>query len=191
MRRVIWTLIVLLAIAAIIVVVTKGIGFTSRRVPSSIEVKVMTSARHWAIPSAARDKTNPVPATPDVLRQGMSHFADHCAICHANTGSGSTPIGQSLFPPSPDMREPRTQTLTDGELFYIIEHGVPFTGMPAWSIGTPEGETASWTLVRFIRHLPQLTEKEMNDMEKLTPKSEGQKEEDRRVNDFLKGRGGS
>jgi mono/diheme cytochrome c family protein len=191
MRRVLWTLVVLLAIAAIVVVVTKGIGFTSRRVPAAIEVTVMTSARNWAIPSAMRAKANPVPATQDVIRLGMSHFADHCSICHANTGSGSTLIGQSLFPPAPDMREPRTQGLTDGELFYIIEHGVPFTGMPAWSNGTPEGETASWTLVRFIRHLPQLTEKEMNDMEKLNPKSEGQKEEDRRINDFLKGRGGT
>src|SRR5262245_35247464 len=43
------------------------------------------------------------------------------------------------------MRLPATQSLTDGELFWIIEHGVRFTGMPGWSTGTKEGEVASCT----------------------------------------------
>ena len=104
-----------------------------------------------------------------VLAAGLAHFADHCATCHANDGSGQTAIGRKLYPRAPDMRGPATQRLTDGELFYIIENGVRLTGMPAWGgPGTAEG---SWHLVHFIRHLPKLTAEEKAQMEALNPKS--------------------
>jgi mono/diheme cytochrome c family protein len=118
----------------------------------------------------------------------MAHWADHCASCHANDGSGATPIGSGLYPSVPDMRKARTQDLSDGELFYVIERGVPFTGMPAWGNGTPEGERQSWQLVRFIRHLPQLTAGEIGQMEKLNPKSPAQEKRDRAIQDFLSGK---
>ena len=69
------------------------------------------------------------------------------------------------------MRQGRTQNLTDGELFWIIENGIRFTGMPAWSTGTQEGEQASWNLVHFIRRLPKLTPEEIKEMESLNPKA--------------------
>jgi hypothetical protein len=69
------------------------------------------------------------------------------------------------------MRGAATQQLTDGELFYVIEHGVRFTGMPAWGTGTPAGEESTWHLVQFIRHLPQLTEAELDAMKQLNPRS--------------------
>lgn len=47
-------------------------------------------------------------------------------------------MGRSFYPPAPDMRAARTQQLSDGELFSIIEHGIRLTGMPAWGTGTPE-----------------------------------------------------
>ena len=87
------------------------------------------------------------------------------------------------------MRRPGTQSLSDGELFYIIEHGVRLTGMPAWGDGSPESELASWHLVRFIRHLPTLSDAEIAEMEALNPKSpeEWRGEEDARR--FLEGSG--
>src|SRR5215204_5096493 len=84
----------------------------------------------------------------------MAHFADHCAVCHGNDGRGDTEMGRGLYPKAPDMRLDATQQLSDGELFYIIEHGIRFTGMPGWRTGTTAGEESSWHLVRFIRHLP-------------------------------------
>ena len=92
-----------------------------------------------------------MPASPESVKKGLEHFADHCAMCHANDGSGAAEMGRGLYPRVPDMRLPATQSLTDGELFYIIENGVRLTGMPAWGTGTPEGEEATWHLVRFIR----------------------------------------
>lgn len=152
-----------------------------------MEARVALAARAWLIPPAARTAVNPVPATPEVVEAGLAHWADHCATCHANDGSGDTALGRSLYPPAPDMRGGRTQGMTDGELFYIIEQGVPLTGMPAWSTGTDDGATASWELVRFIRHLPSLTSDDLSRMAALNPRSAAQIENERRLQDFLKG----
>jgi mono/diheme cytochrome c family protein len=144
-------------------------------------------ARRLAIPAAARDRQNPVPQSPEAIRDGLEHFADHCAICHGNDGSGQTDIGQGLYPKAPDMRLPATQELTDGELFYLIENGVPLTGMPAWDTGTPEGEEGSWRLVRFTRHLLELSAEEIAEMEALNPKSPEEWRQQMEIEEFLRG----
>jgi mono/diheme cytochrome c family protein len=163
-------------------------GISARPAPSAMEVAVADRLRALAIPSAASARTNPVPETPEVLAEGRAHFADHCASCHANDGTGKSSMGEFLSPRAPDLRLPATQELSDGTLFYIIENGVKLTGMPAWATGTPEGEAASWRLVRFIRHLPSLSEAEIEEMESLNPKTPEewrQAEEERK---FLEGR---
>ena len=97
------------------------------------------------------------------MAEARDHFADHCAQCHANDGSGQTQINAGLYPPAPDMREEGTQKLTDGELLYIIKNGIRFTGMPGWG---GEGEE-NWKLVLFIRHLPDLTPSEIELMREI------------------------
>jgi mono/diheme cytochrome c family protein len=146
-------------------------GISSRAQPGYVETVVARSLRHLAIPRSAREQKNPVERTPDVVAEGMAHFADHCAGCHANNGSGDTEIGRGLYPKPPDMRLNDTQSLSDGELFYIIENGVRFTGMPAWSTGDEEGGHGTWHLVHFIRELPHLTSEQIDQMKKLNPQS--------------------
>jgi mono/diheme cytochrome c family protein len=121
----------------------------------------------------------------------MAHFADHCAVCHANDGSGDTEMGRGLYPRAPDMRRTATQALSDGALFYIIENGVRLTGMPAWGTGTAEGEQASWHLVQFIRHLPTLTEGELTEMRTMNPKSADEWREEEEARRFLEGASGA
>jgi mono/diheme cytochrome c family protein len=149
----------------------KSTGLSTRVEPGRIEALVARSARSMAIPSSARVLPNPIPLSADVIAEGMAHYADHCATCHANDGSGKTEMGQGLYPRAPDMRLPATQELSDGELFYVIEHGIRFTGMPGWGTGTATGELASWQLVHFMRHLPNLTPAELDAMKDRNPRS--------------------
>jgi mono/diheme cytochrome c family protein len=159
----------LLATATAVWLWSTGIG--SRAAPGPVETAAGRVVRSAMIPSGARDLPNPEPATSENIRAGLEHWADHCATCHANNGSGDVEIGRSLYPPAPDMRLAATQRLTDGELFYIIENGVKLTGMPAWGTDTPEGARDSWHLVQFIRRLPQLSEAELAEMEEMNPRS--------------------
>jgi mono/diheme cytochrome c family protein len=150
-------------------VYVRGHGFDARAQPGALETAIATRLRSAAIPREAREKKNPLEQTEETFRDGLAHFADHCAVCHGNDGSGDTDFGRGLYPKPPDLRGDATQKLTDGELFYIIERGVPLTGMPGFGTGTPEGEAGSWHLVQFIRRLPKLTAEELEHMAELNP----------------------
>lgn len=177
----------LLLIAAVGVVYLTTTGLTARPEPGRIEAALAGTALRLAIPGEVRARQNPVPRSPDVIAEGMAHFADHCAVCHANDGSGNTDMGRNLYPKAPDMRVATTQDLTDGELFWIIENGIRFTGMPGWSSGTKEGEETSWHLVHFIRHLPTISEPELERMEALNPKPPAEIRQQIEEERFLRG----
>ncbi len=162
-------------------------GFSARDQPTAIEAFIAGRLRHLAVPRSARQAQNPIPATPEVLVEARAHFADHCALCHANDGSGQTEIGQNLYPKAPDMRQSGTQSLSDGEMFYIIHNGIRLTGMPAWGESTPEKELESWKLVHFIRHLPDISQEELAEMKKLNPKTQHEWEEEEEIRRFLQG----
>jgi mono/diheme cytochrome c family protein len=188
-RRIGWGLLLALGLVILAGFGTYGVGLSARRSAWPGEQRLTRLVRAWTLPRAYRRMTNPVPATAESLRAGMVHWADHCAICHANNGSGQVTVGRGLFPPAPDLRAPATQGLSDGALFYAIEDGVPFTGMPAWATGTEAGVRTSWELVLFIRHLPVLTAEELMEMERLNPKSPAQLEQEHRIREFLEGAG--
>jgi mono/diheme cytochrome c family protein len=177
---------VVVALMAGVFILTQSRGFSAREQPSGIEKAVAQMARSQALPAGILTKKNPVPLSPEILAEGRAHWADHCASCHGNDGSGQTPMGQHLYPPAPDMRMADTQQKSDGELFYVIENGIRMTGMPAW--GAPgQDETPSWHLVHFIRHLPQLTVEEKAEMQKLNPKGPDDRKEEEEEEKFLKG----
>jgi len=147
-------------------------GLRGQPEPGALETLVARSVRGLAIPGDIKGLANPLPGTGENVRAGMEHFARYCAMCHSNDGSGQTSaIGRGLFPKPPDMRAEATQRLTDGELFYIIENGVRFTGMPAFGDGALDGPGASlaWQLVHFVRRLPRLTPDEIGEMETMNP----------------------
>src|SRR6267142_3432927 len=178
----------LLGIVAAVAVSFLHDGLSARAKPSALEAIVARKARHMAIPSNARLAQNPLLASAEDLRDARLHFADHCAICHGNDGGGQTMIGNGLYPKPPDLRLQTTQNLSDGELFWIIENGVRFMGMPAFSNGGEHGGMQdSWKLVHFIRHLPYLTTAERIEMERYNPKGPEDRAEEERENDFLNG----
>ena len=175
-----------LALVAVSAAEVRFLAGSSRRAPSPMMGFLARLVRSAATPGRLGELANPVADSPEVLAEARAHWADHCASCHANDGSGEVELGRSLFPPAPDTRRPETQNRTDGELFYIIENGIRLTGMPAWG-GPNRDPLDSWKLVRFIRSLPRLTAEELRDMERLNPKSPDELEEERAEKEFLNG----
>jgi mono/diheme cytochrome c family protein len=179
-------LLVLLAAGCFAYFMGRSHGFSTRAKPTALERIMAREARHLAIPRSAREQANPVAATPELLVEARRHFADHCATCHANDGSGNTEIGRMLYPKAPDMRQGDTQSLSDGELYFIIHNGIRLTGMPAW--GSDSGhDHDSWALVYFIRHLPNLTPGEIEDMKHYNPRSPAEMQEEKEEEEFLNG----
>lgn len=164
-----------------------GVAFARQGVsalpePSGLETRAARWSRTMLIPSNARSMPNPIPDGPDVQASARRHFADHCATCHGLDGKGS-PMGKKLYPRVPDLTT-RTQQLTDGEIFYLIEEGVRLTGMPGFGGGDPR---ESWHLVHFIRRLPRLDEAEVEDLKRNQPVSRAQFEDELETQRFLAG----
>ena len=191
MKRGTLLIVIVLALLGLVAAIASSFlhdGLSSRATPGRLETMVARNAHRLAIPSDARLAQNPLLASEQDMRDARSHFADHCAICHANDGSGHTLVGDGLYPKPPDLRLQQTQNLTDGELFWIIENGVRFTGMPAFSdSGGHGGDESSWKLVHFLRHLPHLTAVERIEMERYNPKGPDDRAEEQEENDFLNG----
>jgi hypothetical protein len=154
------------AIGAVYFTLVIRTGFAARDQPSLLEVRLARLARDVSIPSRARSLESPLTLTHEVLADALDHWADHCAVCHGDDGSGDTPIGRSLYPRPPDLRAAATQRRTDGELYYIIQNGVRLSGMPAWGMQVDD-DRHGWTLVAFIRHLPELSVGELHEIGKI------------------------
>ena len=90
------------AVLTLALVVCAGVGYvvtTGLRAapqPSAVEAAMARRVRGLAVPRAYARRVNPVSLSPDVLSAGLSHYADHCASCHAADGSGKTELGAGL-----------------------------------------------------------------------------------------------
>jgi predicted CXXCH cytochrome family protein len=137
-------------------------GFRATAAPPSWEAMLARKVRNLAIPKPDRNLKNPLDANRDAINQGRELFLTQCAACHGIDGGGITPMGRHLYPRVPDLRAAATQTLTDGEMHYIIENGVQLTGMPAWGNPHLESPADSWKLVLFLRTFRPVTRQELS-----------------------------
>jgi putative copper resistance protein D len=84
------------------------------------------------------------------IAPGMSVYREHCATCHGTTGEGDAPSVAGQGRPA-DLRSPPTTRRHAGEIFWLITHGIPQRGMPAF--GGRLGDARRWDVVNFIRAL--------------------------------------
>lgn len=151
--------VVLVALGAAAVVYTGAFNTSATIPPSRIEKQIATFALDKSVAKRAPARTNPLPATPETLREGLKEYRGHCLVCHGAPGVDPGGIGQGLNPGAPDLSLPRVQARTDGQLFWITSEGIRMSGMPAF--GPTEDEDEIWHMVAFLRHLPELTDEEV------------------------------
>ena len=130
-------------------------GLSAESQPGRLERLIAVNLVRLSIPADAKRLDNPLASDPQAWRSAADHFEDHCASCHGDDGRGGTALGESMYPKAPDLSQPVVQRLSDGELFYIIQNGVRWTGMPAWRTQHTVDDT--WRLVSFVRKVPTLT----------------------------------
>ncbi len=177
---------VLLALLGLVAWQMVAAGFDSRSTPSALEERVARAARRDFLPRNYAELRNPVVLDATLKATAMAHWADHCAGCHSNDGSGSAAMGLALYPRPPDMRAAQTQSESDGLLYHSIENGIRLSGMPAWGKrGTEDNET--WALVAFIRELPALSAGDLEAMKAMNPVSAAAVKAARAEDAFLNG----
>lgn len=148
-----WLITILIAIVIVMVAgfILFGTLNFSAQTPGRFETSLMTQVKYWRV--GDKSVTNPSPNTPDTLKEGAEHFQHHCEICHGLDGQGTgVPIANRTSPPVADLASSRVQHYTDGQLKWIIDNGIRFSGMPGFKGVVEDNE--GWAMVRYIRHLP-------------------------------------
>jgi predicted CXXCH cytochrome family protein len=135
-------------------------GFRASSEPSAFEATIARDLRNFSIPRVEVSKKNPYAHDALSVQQGRDLFLSRCATCHGIDGRGTTAIGTSTYPRVPNLRATATQSLSDGEIHYIIENGVQMTGMPAMPGLRSPSKNDSWALVSYIRSLRSATDQD-------------------------------
>jgi len=100
---------------------------------------------------AAATRRNPVPATPQSIKQGEELFAVYCTPCHGASGKGDGLVATKFVPP-PDLTNPDLHKVrTDG--YWQSYVGAGGAIMPPYGEAlTPEER---WSVVNYLRTLAQ------------------------------------
>ena len=170
-------LLLLLGGVAALVALLLHNGMSAAATPTKMEEFLARNARRLATPSNARATVNPMQPAEASLRDARLHFADHCAVCHGNDGSGQTMLGRGMYPKPPDLRLAPTQNLSDGELFWIIENGVRFTGMPSFAAhhGDAQDSCSSFVTSHNLRRQSARRWKTTTPKDRMTAKKNSRK----------------
>lgn len=88
------------------------------------------------------------------VARGALAFSAMCQTCHGAPGHDRSVTGEGLSPRPPELSEEVTEW-SPAELYWIIEHGIRMTGMPAY--GLTHSEEELWEIVAFLQQLPEMT----------------------------------
>jgi mono/diheme cytochrome c family protein len=146
-----WTLFVLLVV--LIMTALMRFNLTALHEPGRAETRLANLSKHYFIYRASRHGIPPRPKdTKASIERGGSHYGLDCSVCHADDGRSQRPLGQWMYPRASDLTNKRVQSYSDQELFWIIQNGIRYTGMPAF--GDVESPDRVWDLVNYVRTLP-------------------------------------
>jgi cytochrome c553 len=90
---------------------------------------------------------------PWLVLKGAGHYHDGCRPCHGAPDLPAPRIAAAMTPQPADLLG-RVELYDAEALFYIVKHGIKFTGMPAWPAQERDDEVRA--VVAFLRELPRL-----------------------------------
>jgi mono/diheme cytochrome c family protein len=142
----------LLAVVLITIALMR-FNLTALQEPGRLETLVSNRATRFVVRRASRLGIPPRPLdTKSTIGRGSALYCMDCIVCHGPDGHAQTPVGRWMYPRAADLSGEQVQSYSDRELFWIVQNGIRFTGMPAFS--EVETEDHIWNLVNYVRSLP-------------------------------------
>jgi cytochrome c553 len=135
-------------------------------------VPIAASSGHWAVTSAflhfamkrsVATHTLGAESVPldraslddeALVVKGAGHYHTGCLPCHGEPGTAYFTNVTRGMTPHPPFLPPRIAGWEPDELFYVVKHGVKFTGMPAFPSQVRDDEVRA--VVAFLLTLPGL-----------------------------------
>ena len=134
---------------------------------TALVAKVLTILREHSIAKHAAGITVPVLDDPALVLKGAGQYAAMCTGCHLAPDMTHSEIRPGLYPEPPNLSKVRVPAR---EAFWVIKHGIKMSGMPAW--GTTHDDATLWSIVAFVRRLPDMSPAEYRDMVAKAPPDE-------------------
>ena len=122
--------------------------------PSFAESRLAMSVLDASVNRNIPGLLNPLSPTEENIGEGAKIYLAHCAGCHGVPANPDSVFGRSFYPPVPGFfKEP--PDMSEPQNFYIVKHGVRWTGMP--SFGSTLNDTQTWQTVTFLSHVTSLS----------------------------------
>lgn len=133
------------------------------RTRKRLRLKCTPRWQRWdaATDRRASDAKNPIPATEENLVAGTKLYVNHCAGCHGLPSNPESTFAQSFYPEVPSFFK-EAPDMAENQNFYIIQHGIRWTGMPAWN--KTLNDTQTWQIVTFLSNIEKLPPAAMKEM---------------------------
>ena len=132
------------------------LGFLPTRAntsPPKMESQIAMGALDSSVERHAPRVNNPVPATDDNLIEGLKIYTMNCALCHGGIDRHPSQLEHSLYPPPPNLiSDPDTDP--EWHIFFVIQNGVRYSGMPAWDKSLPADDI--WKVTAFLSRIEKL-----------------------------------
>ena len=142
-------------------------------------VPITASSGHWAITKWLLDfaKSRSVAThtlgmrapsldDPALVLKGAGHYEFGCRPCHGSPAFAQPRVAAAMTPTPPNLST-AVRDFDPEELFYIVKHGIKFTGMPAWPAQARDDEV--WAMVAFLRRMPEMDERGYTQLVADTP----------------------
>jgi mono/diheme cytochrome c family protein len=146
-------------------IVSGGYNVAATEPHAGLTQWILNTAMARSVSIRAREVSAPTQFTQEQVQSGFSEFNEMCVTCHGAPGREKGEVGKGLNPPPPDLAE-HADHWANAELFWIVKHGIKMTGMPAF--GPTHSDDQLWTIVAFVKMLPQLSSEGYEKMKKTS-----------------------
>jgi mono/diheme cytochrome c family protein len=120
---------------------------------NGIEQKIAMPSLDASVDRHAPEIKNPVDATDANLSAGMKIYQINCASCHGDVSHPEGALADALYPRAPQFVLD-SPDMPENQNFYIIQHGIRLSGMPAWRQSLSDQQM--WQVTAFLSHMNKL-----------------------------------
>lgn len=131
-------------------------GFVNPRadIPvNALDRSIAMPALDASVDRRAPEMQNPVQPTERNLTAGMKMYQKHCSICHGDPVHRQGMLANALYPRPPQFMD-GAPDMAENQNFYILQHGIRYSGMPAWK--QTYSDQQLWQITAFLSHMDKL-----------------------------------
>lgn len=168
-RGVLWVILleVLAGLGFYLFVSLGGLPMTADAQPGALETWAAHVSMHGWLSHHVPHVPDTVAVNDQTLMHGAALYQANCAVCHGGANYAPSQLKNGVYPGAPQFVHANEgghggehhgghheHQGPDDFGYYIIKHGIRFTGMPAWKYSMSDNDI--WSVVNFMQNMDHL-----------------------------------